>query len=84
MCPELLDPTPPPITNPDAPATWAWLAIAVLVIGIDLLLYASGHSTLSQRILHFVGGRVWLAWLGVALFTLLGIHLFFGGPLWTQ
>ena len=82
MCPEAVI-QDSGIVNKDGPATWAWLAIAIVVIGIDLLLFALGYSTLSQRILHFAHGKPWLQWLGVALFTILGFHLFFGGPLWT-
>ena len=84
MCP-FAEVTPPPVAaNPDSPALWFWAFLATAVIEFEIWALGTHHSTLSQALKHLMTGKGWLSWLGAALFALLGIHLFFGGPLWTQ
>jgi hypothetical protein len=64
-----------PCSDPPADHTGEWIiwAIVVTVLLIDLLLWRTGHKTLSQK---FWGLRGWRRWLTLgALLGLLG-HLF--------
>lgn len=74
------DPVPP--AQPDKPwlpAAVIWIGIVLLIGVFDLWAYKTGHETLSQFLNHHTGPT--LKWIGLSLWMLLGVHLFWGGPL---
>lgn len=67
-------------TNPETPAHWAILGLALAIVAIDLILLLSGRNTLSQYVQHQSQKFKWLKWIGFTGLAVLAWHLFVGFP----
>ncbi len=79
-CVQQPDPAPPdPPRHSETLAFTFWLALIIGLMLVEIIANRSGRRTPSQ-VLKRHTGKI-LKWIGVAGFILLGVHLFFGGPL---